>query len=95
MSYQANEYAADMGMMLIPLDTALRELHAFVGNAETDGYIIFPSFGATQGVVAALYAVSQQICEVSLFIILYLIVQYIYCVYVYLFCVWRHCCAPV
>jgi predicted phage gp36 major capsid-like protein len=63
MLYQFNEYAANAGMMLIPLDTALRELHAFIGNADTEGYTVFPSFGATQGVEVALYAISQQICQ--------------------------------
>ena len=64
MAYLYNDISSSK-IMISPLEPALRELHSFVGNAETNGYIIFPSLGATQGVEAALSAVSISICEVS------------------------------
>ena len=64
MAYSYNDISSSK-IMLSPLESALRELHSFVGNAETKGYIIFPSLGATQGVEAALSAISMSICEVS------------------------------
>ncbi|XP_062501202.1 uncharacterized protein LOC134178353 [Corticium candelabrum] len=62
MAYSYNDISSSK-IMLSPLESALRELHSFVGNAETKGYIIFPSLGATQGVEAALSAISMSICE--------------------------------
>ena len=53
------------GMLMKPLDELTRQLHAMVGNAETEGRIIVPSVGATQGIVAALYALSQTVIEVG------------------------------